>query len=175
MLSAKTASSSVLKLFVVRCYNCKHSSKTYDTQGKKLHNRECGNNFLQFIYLKSQMRHHYGVTSTLIRFMPHTIHVYLAENTPICRMVFGKTGQRKVSRSAPPSLKSLSYSWLKNKIHLDAAYYFIMLMLGSTPLCPLSGAHDDSLGYHIGRLVLEFLLAEKLSAGTMDESPDRRL
>jgi len=98
------------------------------------------------------MRHHYGVTSTLIRSMPHTIHVYLAENTPICRMVFGKTGQRKVSRPTPPSLNSLSYSWLKNKIKLDATYYFIMLMLGSTPLCPSSGAHDDRLGYHIGRM-----------------------
>jgi len=26
------------------------------------------------------------------------------------------------------------------------------------PLCPSSGAHDDSDGYHIGRLVLELLL-----------------
>jgi len=26
------------------------------------------------------------------------------------------------------------------------------------PLCPSSGAHDDSFGYHIGRLVLELLL-----------------
>ena len=25
-------------------------------------------------------------------------------------------------------------------------------------LCPSSGAHDDSVGYHIGRLVLELLL-----------------
>jgi len=25
------------------------------------------------------------------------------------------------------------------------------------PLCPSSGAHDDSVGYHIGRLVLELL------------------
>jgi len=39
------------------------------------------------------------------------------------------------------------------------------------PLCPLSGAHDDSVGYHIGRLVLELLLV----AGRMDECPDRRL
>jgi len=27
------------------------------------------------------------------------------------------------------------------------------------PLCPSSGAHDDSVGYHIGRLVLELLLS----------------
>jgi len=26
------------------------------------------------------------------------------------------------------------------------------------PLCPSSGAHDDSVGYHIGCLVLELLL-----------------
>jgi len=26
------------------------------------------------------------------------------------------------------------------------------------PLCPSSGSHDDSIGYHIGRLVLELLL-----------------
>ena len=26
------------------------------------------------------------------------------------------------------------------------------------PLCPSSGAHDDSVGYHIGRPVLELLL-----------------
>ena len=28
------------------------------------------------------------------------------------------------------------------------------------PLCPSSGAHDDSFGYHIYRLVLELLLLE---------------
>jgi len=27
-----------------------------------------------------------------------------------------------------------------------------------TPLCPSSGGHDDSVGYHIGHLVLEMLL-----------------
>jgi len=43
------------------------------------------------------------------------------------------------------------------------------------PLCPSSEAHDDSVGYHIGRLVLELLLVGKLSAGRMDECPDRRL
>ena len=31
------------------------------------------------------------------------------------------------------------------------------------PLCPLSGAHDDSVGYHIGCLVLELLLDGSLS------------
>jgi len=30
------------------------------------------------------------------------------------------------------------------------------------PLCPSSGAHDDSVGYHIGRLVLELLLVGSL-------------
>ena len=38
------------------------------------------------------------------------------------------------------------------------------------PLCPSSGAHDDGVGYHTGRLVLELLLVRKLSAGRMDES-----
>jgi len=40
------------------------------------------------------------------------------------------------------------------------------------PLCPSSGAHDDSVGYHMGRLVLELLLVGKLSAGRMDECPE---
>jgi len=43
------------------------------------------------------------------------------------------------------------------------------------PLCPSSGAHDDSVGYHIGRLVLCVAAGLKLSAGRMDECPDRRL
>ena len=42
------------------------------------------------------------------------------------------------------------------------------------PLCPSSGAHDDSVGYHIGRLVLELLLDGSLSAGRMDEFPRTR-
>ena len=42
-------------------------------------------------------------------------------------------------------------------------------------LCPQSGAHDDSVGYHIVRLVLELLLDGSLSAGRMDEFLDRRL
>ena len=42
------------------------------------------------------------------------------------------------------------------------------------PLCPLSGAHDDSVGYHIGRLALELLLDGSLSAGRLDEYPDLR-
>ena len=43
------------------------------------------------------------------------------------------------------------------------------------PLCPSSGAHDDSVGYHISRLVIELLLDGNLSAGRMDEFPDGRL
>ena len=39
------------------------------------------------------------------------------------------------------------------------------------PLYPSSGAHDDSVVYHIGRLVLELLLDASLSAGRMDEFP----
>ena len=37
------------------------------------------------------------------------------------------------------------------------------------PLCRSSGAHDDSVGYHIGRLVLGLLLIGGLSAGRADE------
>ena len=36
------------------------------------------------------------------------------------------------------------------------------------PLCPSSGAHDDSVDYHIGRLVLELLLVGSyMQAGWM--------
>ena len=68
---------------------------------------------------------------------------------------------------------------MKNKIKLDATYYFIMLMLGSTCFGHHYVHHQElttiAFAYHIGRLVLELLLAEKLIAGRMDESPDRRL
>jgi len=43
------------------------------------------------------------------------------------------------------------------------------------PLRPSSGAHGDSVGYHIGRLVLELLLVGKLSLGSLEEYPDGRL
>jgi len=43
------------------------------------------------------------------------------------------------------------------------------------PLCPSSETHDVGVGYHIGRLVLVLLLDGSLSAGRMDEFPDRRL
>ena len=38
------------------------------------------------------------------------------------------------------------------------------------PLCPSSGAHD-SVGYHIGHLVLKLLLDESLSVGRMETHP----
>ena len=43
------------------------------------------------------------------------------------------------------------------------------------PLCPSSGAHDDSIGYHIGHLVLELMLDGSLSVSRMDEFRDLRL
>ena len=51
---------------------------------------------------------------------------------------------------------------MKNKIQLDATYYFIMLMLGWACFGHLY-AHRQELttiafGYHVGRLVLELLL-----------------
>ena len=35
-----------------------------------------------------------------------------------------------------------------------------MLNMVRTPLCPSSGAHNNSVGYHIGCPVLELLLVE---------------
>jgi len=61
----------------------------------------------------------------------------------------------------------------------DATYYFTMLMLGSTCFghhyAHRQELNDDSVGYHIGHLVLKLLLDGSLSAGRMDECPDRRL
>ena len=37
-------------------------------------------------------------------------------------------------------------------------YAYVRFNMFRAPLCPSSGAHDDSVGYHIGRLVLELLL-----------------
>ena len=42
------------------------------------------------------------------------------------------------------------------------------------PLCPSSGADDESVGYHIGRPVLELLPGWELSAGRMDGCPDTK-
>jgi len=39
------------------------------------------------------------------------------------------------------------------------------------PLYPSPGAHGDSVGYHIRRMVLELLLVGKLSAGSPDTHP----
>ena len=39
------------------------------------------------------------------------------------------------------------------------------------PLCPPSGAHDDSIGYHIGRLVLELLVIGRVTAFGPDTHP----
>ena len=47
-------------------------------------------------------------------------------------------------------------------MQLDATYYFIMLMLGSTCFGHHYAHHQElmtiAFGYHIGRLVLELLL-----------------
>ena len=42
--------------------------------------------------------------------------------------------------------------------HLFLYYAYVMLNVFRAPLCPSSGAHDDSVGYHICRLDLELLL-----------------
>ena len=44
------------------------------------------------------------------------------------------------------------------RYHLLLYYAYVRLNMFRAPLCPSSGAHDDSVGYHIGRLVLELLL-----------------
>jgi len=44
------------------------------------------------------------------------------------------------------------------RCHLLLYYAYVRLNMFRAPLCPSSGAHDDSVGYHIGRLVLELLL-----------------
>jgi len=52
--------------------------------------------------------------------------------------------------------------FLMNKIQLDATYYFLTLMLGSTCFGHHYAHHQElttiAFGYHIGRLVLELLL-----------------
>jgi len=51
-----------------------------------------------------------------------------------------------------------------------------MLNMFRGPLCPSSGAHDDSIGYHIGRLVLELLLVGgEVQAGWTAFGPDTHL
>jgi len=51
---------------------------------------------------------------------------------------------------------------MKNKnptrCHLLLYYAYVRLNMFRATLCPSSGAHDDSVGYHIGPLVLELLL-----------------
>jgi len=44
------------------------------------------------------------------------------------------------------------------RYHLLLYCAYVRLNMFQAPLCPSSGAHDDSVGYHIGRLVLELLL-----------------
>ena len=44
------------------------------------------------------------------------------------------------------------------RCHLLLYYAYVSLNMFWAPLCPSSGAHDDSVDYHIGRLVLELLL-----------------
>jgi len=48
--------------------------------------------------------------------------------------------------------------WNPTRCHLLLYDAYVRLNMFRAPLCPSSGAHDDSVGYHIGRLVLELLL-----------------
>ena len=44
------------------------------------------------------------------------------------------------------------------RCHLLLYYAYVRLNVFRAPLCPSSEDHDDSIGYHIGRLFLELLL-----------------
>jgi hypothetical protein len=44
------------------------------------------------------------------------------------------------------------------RCHLLTYYAYVRLNMFRAPLLPSSGAHDDSVGYHIDRLVLELML-----------------
>ena len=44
------------------------------------------------------------------------------------------------------------------RCHLLIYCAYVRLNMFRAPLCTSSGAHDDSVGYHIDRLVLELLL-----------------
>jgi len=48
----------------------------------------------------------------------------------------------------------------KKKCHFLLYYGYVRLNIFRAPLFPSSEAHDDSVVYHIGRLVLELLLVE---------------
>jgi len=56
------------------------------------------------------------------------------------------------------------------RCHLLLYYAYVRLNMFRAPLCPSSGAHIDSVGYHIGSLVLEFLLVG--SGGCTAFGPD---
>jgi hypothetical protein len=44
------------------------------------------------------------------------------------------------------------------RCHLLLYYAYVRFNMFRAPLCPSSVVHDDSVGYHIGCLVLELLL-----------------
>ena len=44
------------------------------------------------------------------------------------------------------------------RCHLLLYYAYVRLNMFRAPLCPSSEAHNDIIGYHMGRLVLELLL-----------------
>jgi len=78
-------------------------------------------------------------------------------------------------RNAKPITWAKTEEWSPTRCYFLLYYAYARLNIFRAPLCPSSGAHDDSVGYHIGHLVLEELLVGKLSAGRVDECPDRKL
>jgi len=68
---------------------------------------------------------------------------------------------------------------MKNKIQLDATYYFIIFMLGPTFFGHHYAHHQEltmiAFGYHIRPSGSRVAAGWELSAGRMDECLDRRL
>ena len=50
-----------------------------------------------------------------------------------------------------PSSLDLNTVVSPTRCHLLLYYAYVRLNMFRAPLCPLSGAHDDSVGYHTGR------------------------
>ena len=57
-----------------------------------------------------------------------------------------------------PCIFLITEEYNPTRCHLLLYYAYVRLDVCRATLCPSLGAHGDSVGYHIGRLVLELLL-----------------
>jgi len=57
-----------------------------------------------------------------------------------------------------PCVILITEEYNPTRCHLLLYYAYVRLNMFRAPLCLSSGAHDDGVGCHIGRLVLELLL-----------------